>query len=78
MTAPELRAILTRLRLRQGALAEILGVHRMTVGRWMSGRAEVPRYAAAYLDLLQEHERLKTASYGNLPGVFANPRPLSH
>jgi DNA-binding transcriptional regulator YiaG len=78
VTAGELRATLVRLRLRQGTLAEALGIHRVTVARWMSGKADVPRYAIAYLDLLQEHEQLKTASYGNLPGFFANPHRLTH
>jgi DNA-binding transcriptional regulator YiaG len=53
MSATELRSTLVRLRLRQGALAETLGVHRVTVGRWASGEAEVPRYAIAYLELLE-------------------------
>ena len=53
MTAPELCAALKRLRLRQGELAVILGVHRMTVAHWMTGDAKVPRYASAYLGLAE-------------------------
>jgi DNA-binding transcriptional regulator YiaG len=53
MTALELRAALKRLRLRQGAFAALLGVHRVTVARWTSGEREVPHYAAAYLELAE-------------------------
>jgi len=51
MTSDELRAALARLQLRQVALAAALGVHRVTVARWASGRVEVPRHVAAWLAL---------------------------
>jgi DNA-binding transcriptional regulator YiaG len=53
MTALELRLALKRLRLRQGAFAQLLGVHRVTVGRWVNSELEVPRYVAAYLELAE-------------------------
>jgi DNA-binding transcriptional regulator YiaG len=63
MTASELRAALQRLRLRQGAFAALLGVHRVTVGRWANSELEVPGYVAAYLALAErcgvEQEQLR-------------------
>jgi DNA-binding transcriptional regulator YiaG len=53
MTAAEFRATLARLRLRQSAFALELGVHRVTVARWISGELAVPRYAVAWLELYQ-------------------------
>jgi hypothetical protein len=51
MTPTELRATLAQLRLRQVALARELGVHRVTVARWVAGKVEVPRHVAAWLAL---------------------------
>jgi DNA-binding transcriptional regulator YiaG len=56
MTGSELRAALQRLGLRHGTFAQLLGVHRVTVGRWLSGlcsEREVPRYASAYIELAE-------------------------
>ena len=51
MTPAELRATLTRLQLRQVALARELGVHRVTVARWVAGKVAVPRHVEAWLAL---------------------------
>ena len=53
MTATEFRATLARLKLRQSAFALELGVHRVTVARWISGELAVPRYAVAWLELAE-------------------------
>lgn len=57
MTGAELRATLARLRLRQIAFARELGVHRVTVAKWVSGELAVPRYAEAWLELASELAR---------------------
>ena len=51
MTAAELRTALARLQLRQVALAAALGVHRVTVARWVAGKVAVPHHVAAWLAL---------------------------
>ena len=62
MTALEVRLALKRLRLRQWQFAALLGVHRVTVGRWVTGEAEVPKYVSAYLELAEREESaLKSA-----------------
>jgi DNA-binding transcriptional regulator YiaG len=53
MTATEFRAALARFSLRQSAFALELGVHRVTVARWISGELAVPRYAVAWLELAE-------------------------
>jgi DNA-binding transcriptional regulator YiaG len=53
MTGSEFRAILRQLRLPQVVLASELGVHRVTVARWISGELAVPRYAVAWLELAE-------------------------
>jgi transcriptional regulator with XRE-family HTH domain len=52
MTAPEFRAALTALGLRQNRLAKCLGVTTATVNRWAIGRVPVPQYAVFVLLLL--------------------------
>jgi len=54
MTPTELRAALARLRLRQVALAHELGVHRVTVARWVGGKVVVPRHVVAWLALYEQ------------------------
>jgi DNA-binding transcriptional regulator YiaG len=52
VTAPEFRAALAALGLRQNRLAECLGVTTATVSRWAVGRIAVPQYAVFALELL--------------------------
>lgn len=52
MTAAELHAAMKALGLSQRALASRLGVALSTVSAWATGKAPVPKYASAYLELL--------------------------
>lgn len=56
MTAPEFRAVLKTLGIRQRWLAERLGVTAISVNRWAVGTVAVPQYAVAYLELLAVHK----------------------
>jgi DNA-binding transcriptional regulator YiaG len=62
MTANEFRAALARLRLRQTAFAETLGVHRVSVNRWANGKETIPRYAIAWLELQEQLVALQADS----------------
>lgn len=52
MTDSEFKALLAAAGLSRRLLAEVLGVHIVTVNRWACGDLAVPKYAAAYLQLL--------------------------
>lgn len=54
MTPAEFRAALDRLDLGQRGLALRLGLDVTTVNRWATGKASVPQYAVAYLNLLDD------------------------
>lgn len=57
MTADQLRTALKACDLSQRRLAEVLGVDATTVNRWVLGKLEVPKYASAYLELLETKEK---------------------
>jgi transcriptional regulator with XRE-family HTH domain len=59
MTADEFRAALKACGLRQNALAELLGVHIMTVNKWAKGLLPVAPYAVAYLDLFYDWQVIR-------------------
>lgn len=44
---------LRALNLRQVEFAEWLGVHRVSMSRWVTGAAPAPRYVIAYLDAIE-------------------------
>ena len=52
MTPDALRQVLAELGLSQTAFATYLGVHRLTVHAWCSGKLPVPRYVEVIVGLL--------------------------
>ena len=58
MTAPEFRAALKSLGLRQSWLAERLGVPATTVNRWATGKHPVAPYVPFVLELLRERREI--------------------
>lgn len=58
MTAAEFRAALKAIDMRQNQLAEALGVAPLTVNRWATGKAAIPKYAELCLKLLQQQPHL--------------------
>lgn len=52
MSRDEFRAAMKALGLSQRDLASRLGVALSTVSAWATGKAPVPKYASAYLELL--------------------------
>jgi DNA-binding transcriptional regulator YiaG len=52
MTPTHCRAIRGRLRVSQAGLARLVGVHRVTVTRWETGRRAIPAPTAKLLGLL--------------------------
>lgn len=58
MTAPEFRAALKSLGLRQRWLAERLGVNKTTVNRWATGELPVAPYVPFVLELLRERREI--------------------
>lgn len=59
MTNEEFRSLLESAGLSQRALASRLGLNVSTVHRWSTGDLDVPQYACAYLDLLQQYKELE-------------------
>lgn len=53
MTSDALRQALASLGLTQAAFAHHLGVHRLTVHRWVTGELMVPRYVELVLNLMR-------------------------
>jgi len=53
MTAEDLKAIRAQLKLRQGDLAELVGVARNTVTRWEMGLRHVPEPVARLVRMLR-------------------------
>jgi DNA-binding transcriptional regulator YiaG len=65
MMADEFKDMRWQLRLKQIELAEVLGVHPVTVNKWEKGAREIPRIAAlAMRGLLCEQERRHTSQGG--------------
>jgi transcriptional regulator with XRE-family HTH domain len=56
MTPADFRAALKTIGMRQNQLAEELGVAPITVNRWATGKAEIPKYAELCLKLLLERQ----------------------
>jgi Predicted transcriptional regulators len=54
VTPDALRAALAGLGLTQTAFARLLGVHRLTVHAWCSGKLPVPHYAEVIVSLLTQ------------------------
>jgi transcriptional regulator with XRE-family HTH domain len=52
-TSEALKAHIDRLGLTVGRFAELIGVNRNTVGRWLSGERGIPKVVLLYLELLQ-------------------------
>ena len=48
-----LKSHLDRLGLTVGRFAELIGVNRNTVGRWLSGERGIPKVVLLYLELVQ-------------------------
>jgi DNA-binding transcriptional regulator YiaG len=59
MTADELREALSYLDLSQRDLARNLGISITTVNRWCVNKLPVPKYAAAYLNLIKQISEIK-------------------
>ena len=59
MTAEEFRTTLNTLGLRQIELADLLGVHRSAVGKWVRGRLPVPRYVELLIDVVERNIELR-------------------
>jgi transcriptional regulator with XRE-family HTH domain len=51
-TSETLKSHLDRLGLTVGRFAELIGVNRNTVGRWLSGERGIPKVVLLYLELL--------------------------
>ena len=58
MSAQEFTAALARLGLRQGRLADDLGVARSTVSHWATGKAPVAPWVPYLLRLLAERQEI--------------------
>ena len=56
MTPGDVRKLRKRLGLTQEALAELAGVHPMTVSRWERGTTELREHTAKLLRLLEHAE----------------------
>jgi len=54
VTPDALRQALAALGLTQTAFASYLGVHRLTVHAWVTGKLPVPRYVELIVQLLTE------------------------
>ena len=61
MTPAEFRETLKALGWSQRDLASRLGVTQSSVSRWCTGSLELPQYAAAYLEVVIENQRLHQA-----------------
>jgi transcriptional regulator with XRE-family HTH domain len=69
MTAEEFRQRLSALGWSRAKLARRLDVHPNAVSRWAQGHTPVPGYAVAYLNVLDEMQRIG----GTCRRVLDNP-----
>lgn len=70
MTFAEFLSALAAAGMSRRSLADVLGVHIVTVNRWATGALPVPMYASAYLELARsvEGKPLARVSAGGVRG----------
>ena len=57
MKAKELQQWRVKNKMTQQALADALGVHRVTVAKWEAGMTEIPNFLPLALEGLKKHRR---------------------
>lgn len=72
MTPDALRQALADLGYTQTAFADYIGVHRLTVNHWLTGRHPVPRYVDVIIELLTERaEKMDTLDIRRISTILA-------